>query len=463
MTDEILESVLAPTLSDLVDKGSFQEVLQNYQRLFDLTVRVFDRPGNLIAEAAKTVPVCGHFCHSEAGKKLCIATRMKVKRLLPETKRLLSVECLSGLRYTLAPIAFQGDVIGKLVLGPYRPGEPRNHVDGPAVPADDQVLVDDTVAQMRSIPTSLIRKIAASMLSVLDAILFSAHKALLTSEMHIASVRDAFETITEKNRTLEEMTEKMKAFDRMKSNFLSTVSHELRTPLTSIIGYSDLLSEGIAGALDEEQQQFVDTIKVKGEELLKLISTILDFSQIETGHLTISPASVDVRTLVENTVSQVRENAEKRGVPLSCAIDDELGAVSLDADKIQTALSHLIDNAVKFSPPGSVVRVSAGISESDIEDDDNDAGFVLMAAPTWLVITVQDFGQGIDADNQEAIFAPFSQLDNSTTREHGGAGLGLALVKQFVEAHGGSISVSSVLNEGSRFTVRLPILATAES
>lgn len=458
MSDHILETALTPTLGDLVDKGSFQDVLKNYQKLFDITARVFDKNGNLIAEAAKNAPLCAKFCETEAGKKHCIATRMKVKRTLPESKRLNVVDCLTGLRYTLAPITFQGDVIGKLVLGPYRTDESSNITEPVAATGINPSDIDPVLKKMRIIPSLLIRKIASAMLSVLDAILFSAHKALLTSEMHLASVRDAFETINKKNKELEEMNEKMKMFDRMKSSFLSTVSHELRTPLTSIIGYSDLLSEGIAGTLDEEQRQFVDTIKTKGEELLGLISTILDFSQVETGHLTINAVEVNPKELVESVVNRAKESADKRGIQLLQTIEGDLGLISLDAERIQTALEHLIDNAVKFSQPGSMVRVVASVTESDVEDNDDDHGFVLMASPSWLCITVEDFGQGIDPGHHEEIFAPFSQLDNSTTREHGGAGLGLALVKQFIAAHGGTISVSSAIGKGSKFTIRIPIL-----
>jgi signal transduction histidine kinase len=299
-------------------------------------------------------------------------------------------------------------------------------------------------------------------LAVLDAILFSAHKALLMSEMHIATVKESFETLAGKNRELEAMNERMKEFERMKSSFLSTISHELRTPLTSIIGYSDMLAEGIAGKLADEQKQFIETIKIKGEELLRLISAILDFSQIETGHLSLNPTEVEPIALIKNAVAEADNTAQRRGIRLALNAPGELRSVSLDAEKIESVLGHLIDNAIKFSPPGAVVRVSADIISTEEAEDDEDAfGFVLMAAPDWLVISIQDFGAGIAPQDQEVIFAPFTQLDDSSTREHGGAGLGLALVKQFVEAHGGKVEVMSTPSEGSNFTIHLPILSKA--
>ena len=462
MTDGRLDAMLTPNLADLVDGGSFQEVLANYNRLFDLPVRVFDADGNLTAEAAAGLPICRAFGKTENGKKRCIATRMKVKKSLPEEKRLLSVDCRCGLRYTAAPISFQGCLLGKLVVGPYRPSESDRLSRPSIVPPDETVDVSETaplLETMRRTPMTLVRKIASAMLSVLDAVLFSSHKALVTSEMHIASVRESFNVLQEKNHQLEEMNDRMKEFDRMKSSFLSTISHELRTPLTSIIGYSDMLASGIAGELGEEQQRFIDTIKTKGEELLRLISSILDFSQVETGHLTVDPEIVSPRELIENLVHRSREAASKRGVRLSLNLSDKLHRISLDVAKIQSALAHLIDNAVKFSPVGGVVRVSAEIvPASGDEMSDDGLGFVLLGTPNWLEISVQDFGEGISDEDQTVIFEPFTQLDDSTTREHGGAGLGLALVKQFVSAHNGKVEVHSTRNEGSRFVMRIPAL-----
>ncbi len=462
MTTRKLEAAFNPKLGELVDSGSFFEVLNNYHKLFDLSVRVFDEDGNLISEAAAGHNVCKIFGQTENAKKRCIATRMKVKKSLPEDKRLLSIDCLCGLRYTSAPISFNNKILGKLVVGPYRPTE-QDRLDCKIsiIPPEEQIDLketEDVLALVRQTPVALIRKIANAMLSVFDAILFSAHKALLASEMHIASVKMSFSELAEKNKQLEEMHDRMKEFDRIKSSFLSTVSHELRTPLTSIIGYSDMLSAGIAGELGEEQLRFIETIKTKGEELLRLISSILDFSQIETGHLTLDVEEINPKKLLENVVEKHKEIAERRGVKLSLYTADDLPKITIDALKIQSAVGHLVDNAIKFSPPGAVVRISAEIIISeDNETDDDEFGFVLMASPHLFAISVQDFGDGIASENHEAIFEPFTQLDASTTREHGGAGLGLAIVKQFVSAHNGTIEVCSTPHEGSRFVIRLPV------
>ncbi len=461
MKDEFNKS-LNPTLSELIDRASFTEVCLSYYKLFDIPMRVIDNDGNLIAETARTFSLCGTFGQCEGGRKVCIATRMKVKSARLSGRKLLSVDCITGLRYTAAPIWFQGNVIGKIVFGPYRPWKRESHPTPVDLdPAVDMRLLEQQLEGMRPTSTAVIRKIAHSMLSVIDAILFSSYQTLITSQMHIATQAESFRALMEKNRELSAMNERMKEFERIKSSFLSTVSHELRTPLTSIIGYSDMLAEGIAGVLGDEQQLFINTIKTKGEELLKLISSILDFTQIDTGHLNIRKQKTDPRTVVERATANVREIADRRGIQLLTGRMDELEPVSMDPEKIETALEHLIDNAIKFSAPGGVVKVSAKLVEAEGSDsgDDDGLGFVLLAAPMQLEISVQDFGEGIDKANQEMIFSPFTQLDDSSTREHGGSGLGLAVVKQFVEAHGGTVGIASNLGEGSNFTLRIPVIS----
>ena len=458
--EDDLGNALTPALSDLIDKASFTEVCSSYYKLFDLPMRVFDAAGNLVAETARTFPVCATMGKTDGGRKVCVATRMKIKNAMPGDKKLLSVDCLTGLRYTAAPISFQGKMIGKIVFGPYRPGEEQRKPTPVPELTIDMVQVEQQLVTMRRTSATVIRKIAHSMLSVVDAILFSSHKTLITSEMHIATQGESYRAIMEKNRELAAMNERMKEFERIKSSFLSTISHELRTPLTSIIGYSDMLSEGIGGALGDEQKQFINTIKTKGEELLKLISSILDFSQIDTGHLSLRKQQTDPRAVVERAVASVREIADRRGVRLVMGRMDDLTPVSMDPEKIETAVSHLLDNAIKFSAPGGVVKVSVKLTEAEGSDagEEDGLGFVLMAAPQQLEISIQDFGEGIDKNDQEMIFSPFTQLDDSTTREHGGSGLGLAVVKQFVEAHGGTVGITSSLGEGSDFTIRLPVI-----
>jgi len=460
---DVLERSLAATLGEILDGTSFREVCESYYSLFDVPLRIFDTSGDILGEAVHSHKPCQYVNNYEVGKKLCTGLRSQIKKDMPADSQLRSRDCICGLRYTIVGIEFQKEIAGKLVLGPYLPvGEKKVLAEMRSIDRTfDAGMVTLMLDEMRTVSDGAIRKIVKAMLSVLEVILFSAHKAHITSEMHIASMRDSFRELADKNRQLEDMAEQMKEFERLKSNFLATVSHELRTPLTSIIGYSDMLAEGIAGELGEEQKQFVQTIKTKGDELLKLISSILDFSRIETGHLDMHWQLIEPEEVVETTVESNQELAERRGARLALEINEEVPPVYLDPEKITKALGHLIENALKFSAPGGLVKVSLrmiGAQSSDRPGEEDGFGFVLLSSPEMLEISVEDFGAGIADGDQNEIFLPFVQLDNSSTREHGGSGLGLAVVKHYVEAHGGQVHVQSRVGEGSRFALHVPIV-----
>lgn len=460
---DVLEKSLAAALGDLLDGTSFREVCESYYSLFDVPLRIFDAEGNILGEAVHSHKPCKYVNKFDVGKKLCTGLRTQIRKEKPDDSELRHRECICGLRYSIVGIEFQKEIAGKIVLGPYLPvGEKKVLAEMRSIDRTfDSGMVMLMLDEMRTVSEGAIRKIAAAILSVLEVVLFSAHKAYVTSEVHIASMRDSFRELSDKNRQLEEMAERMKEFERLKSNFLATVSHELRTPLTSIIGYSDMLAEGIAGELGQEQMQFVQTIKTKGDELLKLISSILDFSRIETGHLEMRWQLIEPEEVVETTVQAHRELAERMGARLALDTSEELPPVYLDPEKLSKALGHLIENALKFSAPGGLVRVSARIIDAhsaETPGEDEGFGFVLLSSPEMLEISVEDFGTGIADGNQHEIFLPFVQLDNSSTREHGGSGLGLAVVKHYVEAHGGQVHVESRLGEGSRFALRIPIV-----
>ena len=455
-----VEPTLTPTLNELIDGETFGEVLDSFYKLFDVPCRVFDEKGALLAGLTDTNSICKYINSFDGGRSHCTETRTRIKRALPETEEIGYLECFCGLKYAIMPLEYQTSIIGKLVFGPYLPAELERipsavrEID----PKLDLGAYREIVSGSRRVGRRSLNRVMDTIAAVMGVILFSAHKAYVTSELHVAAIRESYHDLTEKNRKLEEMHERMREFERQKSNFLAMVSHELRTPLTSIIGYSDMLSEGIAGTLGDEQRQFVETIKTKGDELLRLISSILDFSQIDTGHLTLQPVQADVAELLQSSVHNNRELATRRGIRLATETPGDLPPITLDPEKIRTSIGHLIDNAIKFSPPGTVVKVSAQIVPSSEEDGAEDGfGFVLMASPDMLEIAVEDFGPGIEDADQASIFNPFKQLDESSTREHGGAGLGLAIVKHYVEAHGGRVVVASSVGEGSRFSIRLPL------
>jgi two-component system sensor histidine kinase BarA len=285
-------------------------------------------------------------------------------------------------------------------------------------------------------------------------LLFSSHRAHLTSEMHVASVRASYRELAEKTVSLQGAYERLKELDQLKSNFLATVSHELRTPLTSIIGYSEMLESGIAGELQNEQREFVETIRTKGEQLLALITSLLDLSKLEQGVVRLDTMPLDVAAIVDDIAKTFHPHAVKKEIKIVAHVGEDLPVVMGDAMRMKQILSNLAENAIKFTPRGGTVTFVAEARE--VEDEDG-LGAALMAEPRrGVAFLVRDSGPGMPRNELPRIFDAFYQVDGGSTREHGGTGLGLSIVKRLVDAHKGTITVDSALGKGTEFTVMIP-------
>jgi two-component system sensor histidine kinase BarA len=249
-----------------------------------------------------------------------------------------------------------------------------------------------------------------------------------------------------RNRTLEQMYTRLRELDRMKSTFLATMSHELRTPLTAVIGYAEMLGTGLAGELTHEQRDYVGIIREKGDTLLQLISSVLDVGMIQAGRVRLGVAPFPVTELMRGALTSLKPQAQKKGVQLELLAPAPDFQASVDRVKLRQVLVNLLGNAVKFTPPGGRVTLSCAPPS---------AGGPLGVEAYQLV--VEDTGPGIPAEHQGRVFEAFYQADGSRTREHGGVGIGLAVVKGYVEAHGGRVELGSEPGQGCRFTLHLPV------
>jgi signal transduction histidine kinase len=244
--------------------------------------------------------------------------------------------------------------------------------------------------------------------------------------------------ITDLDRKVDELARVNMALyesNRLKGDFLSTMSHELRTPLNSIIGFSEVLLN--AENLSEKQHRYAGNIMTSGQQLLALINDVLDLAKAESGKMRFHPEPVNVAELCEQTLALHRQAAEKKNVELRLSLPPELPPVKQDAGKLRQVLANLISNAIKFTPEGGRVTLSANVVEPD------------------LFFTVEDTGVGIAVEEQESIFDKFRQSANPLTREQGGTGLGLSIVKELTKLLGGEVTLKSELGRGSTFIVRV--------
>ncbi|MGH7328548.1 MAG: ATP-binding protein, partial [Polyangiaceae bacterium] len=445
-------------LEDLVDRGGLEEICATFFSLFGIPVRIYSNDGALVAGAWKEHEICNYINTLMQGRQACGATVTAVKAndALPSGDVVHA--CFSGNSYRIFQLEYDRRSIGRLIIGPYLPAgvqevpESLLKVD----PALDPVKAKSLLTKVPRAKEETVTRIASHLKSTLDLILFSGHKALLTSQMHLASVRESYRELQEKNAKLQEAFDRLKELDRLKSNFLATVSHELRTPLTSIIGYSEMLAEGIAGQLGAEQREFVDTIHEKGEQLLALITGLLDLSKLESGSLSIRKTWITVQQLLDGVMSTCSPAARKKGVALKVDVEKPIVDVRADPERLRQVFINLVDNALKFTPAGGTVTLSARNLGADGGEDES-AGFALLApVQTRIEIRVADTGIGIPARERQKVFDPFYQVDSSSTREYGGTGLGLSIVKRLVDAHNGTVHIEDNVPQGTVFVVRLP-------
>jgi two-component system sensor histidine kinase BarA len=430
-------------LQDLLDLRAFADVCQSFAELYRVGLKVFDEAGNKLVDVkVGNADFCGYIWTKPAGREQCIATVGRVKSDgIPEEPAAVAFQCFSGCRYIAQPILYEGDAMGRVVFGPFVPDD---LVNLPAsllgISSDfDARLADQYVQKIRRVPMGTAEKILKHFMDLVDVMVFTGHKNLIAAKLHIEAISLSYKELQDKNRALEDSYAKLKELDRLKSNFLATMSHELRTPLTSVIGYSEMMLEGLGGPLTAEQREYLGIIMEKGENLLQLITSILDISKIEAGRVRLVLSEVDAGQLMRDAVATILPIARKKGLKVSCE-PGELPRIQADRDKIRQCLVNLASNAVKFTPPGGAITVTAQ-----------------MVQPEMLAIHVTDTGIGIAEDHLPRVFDVFYQVDGSSTREYGGAGLGLAIVRSFAEAHGGEVRVRSEPGRGSTFSLHLPL------
>lgn len=262
---------------------------------------------------------------------------------------------------------------------------------------------------------------------------------------HIIDLKDALETsnkrlesrVAERTTELEAALKKINELNELKSNFISNISHELRTPLTHLKGYLNLFASGDLGPITKDQNKALNVMNRAYIRLEKLIDDLLMFTFAEYEEVNITKSKFNMIALVAEIISTYKNSTPKRTIYLRILPEETSLWVNADQKKIAWVITHLIDNAIKFSDPNTRITV------------------FLQHNAEIVKTTVSDQGSGIDKDQFEQIFEPFHQLDGSSTRKAGGVGLGLALSKKIIEAHTSSLNVRSEVGIGSQFDFSL--------
>lgn len=259
-----------------------------------------------------------------------------------------------------------------------------------------------------------------------------------------AALNGAVETVRRKNLEL-------KKADQAKTEFLATLSHELKTPLNAILGFSEMLRDGLDGEMTPRQQAHLDEVVQAGGHLLALVDNLLDLSRIEAGKFALAPEDCDLAPLLEDAAAPQRRAAQARHLAFAGEIAPDLGRLRLDPRRLRQMLANLLSNAVKFTPEGGAVTLRArrvaraALPLAPMEE-----------AAEYLELAVADSGPGIAPELQERLFQPFALLDASITRAHGGTGLGLALARRLALLMGGALALDSAPGAGACFTIWLP-------
>ncbi len=272
---------------------------------------------------------------------------------------------------------------------------------------------------------------------------------ILSIGMDITGLKRAEEEIRKLNAGLERRVaertaelavakDRAEAADRLKSSFLATMSHELRTPLNSIIGFTGIILQGLAGPLNAEQNKQLEMVRNSARHLLALINDVLDISKIEAGQMEVKNEPFNLRASILKVVGIVKPLAEKKGLALREELGPGTEALGSDARRVEQVLLNLLNNAVKFTERGTITLRTE-------------------RAPGAIRVSIADTGIGIRPEDLSQLFQPFRQVDSGLARQHEGTGLGLAICRRLAGLLGGDIQAESEPGKGSVFTLTLPV------
>jgi signal transduction histidine kinase/ActR/RegA family two-component response regulator len=332
--------------------------------------------------------------------------------------------------------------------------------------ATTKIAAGDLDHAVEERPVGELRELARSF-NKMTSDLKRSRDAIRYQNQHLENmVQERTAALREKARELERANAELLEVDRLKSDFLSNVSHELRTPLTSIRSFTEIMLDNSMQLSDPERLEFLGIVATQADRLTRLISDLLDLSKIEAGEFHCHMETINPHAFLRPCIETLRTIARDKDVALEVDVPDSLPSILGDRDRLHQVLSNLIDNALKFTPAGGTVRVSAQVEATRvIATEAPPAGVVcdLPESGEYLVVRVSDTGVGIPREFQQHIFEKFGQVGNVLTNKPQGTGLGLAISGSIMVQHSGALWVRSRNGDGSSFFFSIPVVVDSEA
>lgn len=375
-----------------------------------------------------------HHCHGASRHVLgSMAIRMNAERsygtVVAQRNRTL-VLTLFGVSLVICMIYM---IVSRFIRRPVRElVEKAEQFAGGDMTAQMEVRTEDEIGVLAKTFNSMVENVASASRSLQKEV--KRKTALLEERTRLISL-------------LERANRELRELDRLKSTFLANMSHELRTPMNAIIGYTDLLIDGVDGAVNEDQKKSLTRIATNSRSLLQLINDILDISKIESGKIRLETKELDLQWLVDSVIPTFDRMLKEKGLTLSHRIGKDLPPIYGDEEAIRRVLINLISNAVKFTDRGGIT-ITARLSTRGVANG---------GSPIFAEVCVEDTGIGIDDKDLGTIFDKFVQVDLTTVRQREGTGLGLSIARGLIALHKGMIWATSTKGKGSEFCFTLPL------
>lgn len=438
-------------LNSLVAVQSVRDALRAFWELTHVPLRVLERDGTVWLEFTDPhgpPALCQYVDAFELSRSECESLVQLTRSKPIESDEVESCRCFTGTLYRRAELMLEGQSMGRVVLGPFRPANALG-ADSVFVGLDariDGAIADRQFSYMPSLEPAVADSIVQSARATIESLAAKARESELTRNLQQLTHNGVTHELARKNAELEQANARLVELDRVKVNFLGTMSHELKTPLTSILGYAEMLTENIGGELTGEQRHFVQVIYDRSNQLLSMITSLIELARLDQGRLRTQHNAVDFTALVREVVTTFMPIARKRELVLDASQIDQLPMITGDAGYLRQVLYNLIDNAMKFTPKHGTVRVEATSTTANLKspsiDDGDSVGLSVLAPPQDAIqIRIRDTGVGIAPAERDRVFAAFYQIDGSVTRAYSGAGLGLAIVKRILDGHGGTVHI----------------------